>query len=141
MLAPTLACLVCSAVLNPEMVRRDLLDEAARAADPYVMGAPAPVAQPAVISINSTASSLAVTMLLSAVSGVPFAARYVRLRLETGRIVPVTVEAGPECPVCGSDGYFRRGDTWPRPGRVHAVTPPEAATKAAEVPGRTEISQ
>jgi molybdopterin/thiamine biosynthesis adenylyltransferase len=141
MLAPALACLACSAVLNPETVRRDLLDETARAADPYVMSAPAPVAQPAVISINSTASSLAVTMLLSAVSGVPFAARYVRLRLETGRVVPVTVEAGPECPVCGPDGYFRRGDTWPRPGRVHAVTLQEAATDAAEVPGRTEISQ
>jgi len=141
MLAPGLACLACSAVLDPEAVRRDLLDEAARAADPYVTGAPVPIPQPAVISINSTASSLAVTMLLSAVSGVPFGARHIRLRLEAGRVAPVTVQPERECPVCGPEGYLERGDTWPRPGRMRALTPADTApTMAAGVPGSTEVS-
>lgn len=139
MLAPGLACLSCSAILDPEAVRRDLLGDVARAADPYVMGASTPIAQPAVISINSTASSLAVTMLLSAVSGVRFEARHVRLRLESARIAPVVVEADPHCPVCGPEGYLQRGDQWPGPGRLRPVATSDAEdTLTPDVPGSTE---
>ena len=141
MLAPGLACLSCSAVLDPEAVRRDLLNDVARAADPYVMGASRPVAQPAVISINSTASSLAVTMLLSAVSGVPFAARHVRLRLESGRIAPVAVDGDPNCPVCSRVGYLQRGDQWRGPGRLGPVAGPDAApASTANARGSTEAA-
>ena len=118
MLAPDLPCLQCSAVLDPEAVRRDLLDEVARAADPYVSGAAQPVPQPAIISINGTVSSLAVTMMLSAVAGVPMAARHLRLRLESGRVTAVVTPADPICPSCSEVGFYRRGDAWPGPGRI-----------------------
>ena len=115
MLAPSLPCLLCGGVLDPETVRQDLLSDRARALDQYIVGAPTP--QPAVISINSTASSLAVTMFLSATVGVPFAARHVRLRLESGVTSRVEVTAHPECPVCSVHGMLGRGDSWPFPGR------------------------
>ncbi len=115
MVAPGLPCLVCCGVLEPEAVRRDLLTEQARAADPYIVGAAVP--QPAVISINSTASSLAVTMLLSSVTGVPVATRHQRLRLEAGVVTRVEAAAQPECPMCSPSGALAQGDTWPKPGR------------------------
>jgi molybdopterin-synthase adenylyltransferase len=115
MLAPSLPCLLCGGVLDPEAVRQDLLSDRARALDHYIVGAPTP--QPAVISVNSTASSLAVTMFLSATVGVPFAARHIRLRLESGVTSRVEVTAHPECPVCSAHGTLGRGDSWSSPGR------------------------
>jgi len=113
MLGPGLPCLLCTGVLDAEAVRRDLLTPEARAADPYIVGAPTP--QPAVISINGTASSLAVTMMLSATTGIPVAARHQRLRLETGVVTRVDAHPEPGCPMCSA--AFACGDTWPTPGR------------------------
>lgn len=118
MLAPGLPCLICGNVLDPEAVRRDLLSPAARAADPYVVGSLLPTPQPAVISLNSVAASLAVTMLLAAVTGVPGIARHQRLRLESGVVTPVEGTPQPACPVCSSAGASGRGDAWPAPGRA-----------------------
>jgi hypothetical protein len=115
MLTPGLPCLLCTGLLDSELVRRDLLTDAARAADPYIMGAPTP--QPAVISINGSAASLAVTMLLSAVAGVPVAARNQQLRLELGVVRRVEAAAQAGCPVCSPAGAQLAGDRWPRPGR------------------------
>lgn len=115
MLAPGLACLLCAAVLDPEAVRRDLLTAEARAADPYIVGGAVP--QPAVISINSATTSLAVTMLLSAVAGVPVAARHQRLRLESGIVSAIRTTPADTCPWCSRHGAFARGDSWPMPGR------------------------
>lgn len=115
MLAPGLACLLCAEVLDPEVVRRDLLTDDARAADPYILGAMVP--QPAVISINSAAASLAVTMFLSAVTGIPVAARAQRLRLESGVVSNIATRPDPACPWCARDGARSRGDSWPMPGR------------------------
>jgi uncharacterized UPF0146 family protein len=116
MLGPTLPCLLCCGVLDPEIVRRDLLSDEARALDPYIVGAP--TAQPAVISINSAASSLAVTMFLAAVTGVPVATRNQRLRLESGIVSRVEIHPRPDCPVCSPSGTSARGDSWPMPGRA-----------------------
>jgi len=116
MLAPGLACLLCAGVLDPELVRRDLLTDEARAADSYIVGAAVP--QPAVISLNSVASSLAVTMLLSAVTGVPVATRHQRLRLEAGVVSRVETAPAPSCPWCSPRGALARGDSWPAPGRT-----------------------
>jgi molybdopterin-synthase adenylyltransferase len=116
MLAPGLPCLVCTEVLDSEAVRRDLLTDAARAADPYVVGAAIP--QPAVISINSAASSLAVTMFLSAVTGIPYAARHQRLRLESGIVTRVETVPRPKCPICSPHGALGRADSWQSPGRL-----------------------
>ncbi|TAL07005.1 MAG: hypothetical protein EPO07_00965, partial [Verrucomicrobia bacterium] len=68
MLAPGLACLACGNLLDAEQVRRDLLTDFERRTDPYILGEPEPA--PAVISLNSTMASLAVTMFLNAVVGV-----------------------------------------------------------------------
>ena len=116
MLGPTLPCLLCCGVLDPETVRRDLLSDQARALDQYIVGAP--TAQPAVISINSAASSLAVTMFLAAVTGVPVGTRNQRLRLESGMVSRVDIAPRPDCPVCSPSGTSARGDSWPMPGRV-----------------------
>ena len=116
MLTPGVACLMCGSILDPELVRRELLTDEARAADRYIVGGAVP--QPAVISINSAATSLAVTMLLSAVTGVPLAARSLRLRLEAGIVSPVQTTASSRCPWCSEHGAMARGDSWPMPGRA-----------------------
>lgn len=64
MLAPGLPCLTCVDALDAEQIRRDLLSPAQRASDPYITGVHEP--QPAVISLNSTVASLAVTMFMGA---------------------------------------------------------------------------
>lgn len=116
MLAPGLPCLLCCQVLDSEEVRRDLLTDAARALDRYIVGLPTPA--PAVISINGAVSSLAVTMLLSAVTGVPYATRNQRLRLEVGVVSRVDTAPRQECPNCSAVGALARGDSWPMPGRA-----------------------
>lgn len=136
MLSPSLACLLCSQVLDPETVRRDLLTDEARAADSYIVGEAVP--QPAVISINSAAASLAVTMFLSATVGVPVAARHQRLRLESGVVSSISTEPASSCPWCSPGGALSRGDTWPMPGRGSAAEGSGAAcitaTTSSEVP-------
>jgi len=115
MLAPGLSCLVCSDLLDPEAVRRDLMSEAQRRADPYIVGGVEP--QPSVISINSTVGSLAVTMFLSAVTGIPLSSRSQILRLEKGVVRSVESVAAPSCVVCSPAGAFGRGDAWTEPGK------------------------
>src|SRR5262249_14777387 len=68
MLAPALACLVCGNLLDAEQIRRDMLTDFERQADPYIPGHEEPA--PATISLNSTASSIAVTMFLNSVLGI-----------------------------------------------------------------------
>lgn len=134
MLASGLACLLCSHILDPETVRRDLLTDEARAADSYIVGAAVP--QPAVISINSAAASLAVTMFLSATVGIPVAARHQRLRLETGVVSSIATHPASSCPWCSPDGALARGDSWPMPGRGTSpetlATPSDAQTASSE---------
>lgn len=115
MLAPGLACLVCQEFLDPAAVRRDLLTQTERAADPYIVGAA--VAQPAVISLNGTVASLAVTMMLSAVTGFPSDARH-QVYVGTRGVVR-TAESLPQkdCVVCSGRGALGRGDSWSMPGR------------------------
>lgn len=115
MLAPGLPCLICGNVLDAEMVRRDLLTDEARKADSYIIGVDAP--QPAVISINSTVASLAVTMFLSAITGIPATARHYQIRLEQGIIRPIGGTPQNNCPICSVRGVLFKGDAWPPPGR------------------------
>jgi molybdopterin/thiamine biosynthesis adenylyltransferase len=115
MLAPGLPCLVCDELLDPEEVRRDLLSDEARARDPYIVGAVEP--QPAVISLNSTVASLGVTMMLSAVTGLPVAARHQLVLFNKGIVRAAAADPSPECVVCSLRGALARGDTWPMAGR------------------------
>lgn len=115
MLAPGLSCLLCGNLLNPEAVRVDLLTDFERNVDPYVVGVREPA--PAVISLNSTMASMAVTMFLSAVVGVPSAARLLNYNAMTGSCRPGMAERHPTCIVCSSRGALARGPEWNLPAR------------------------
>jgi molybdopterin/thiamine biosynthesis adenylyltransferase len=116
MLAPGLPCLTCLNLLDSEAVRRDLLTDAERNADPYIVGGWEP--QPSVISINSVMASLGVSMFLAAVTGMPMESRYQIYRGESGVVNNIVADVHPDCVVCSSRGADGRGDSWPFPGRV-----------------------
>lgn len=115
MLSCGLGCLVCGNLLDPEAVRVDLLTDFERAQDQYVVGLREPA--PAVISLNSTVSSMAITMFLAAVSGVPSMARLINYNGITGAARVGTIPPHPTCVVCSRRGALGRGDEWPLPAR------------------------
>lgn len=116
MLAPGLGCLLCGDLLNPEAVRVDLLTDFERAADPYIVGSHEPA--PAVISLNSTVSSMAVTMFLSAVAGVPSRARLVNYNGIAGTSRAALIAQHPTCIACSMRGALARANEWPLPARL-----------------------
>jgi molybdopterin-synthase adenylyltransferase len=115
MLSPGLGCLVCANLLNPEAVRVDLMTDFERAADPYVTGAHEPA--PAVISLNATMASMAVTMFLSAMVGVPSTARLLNYNAMTGACRPAANARHPTCIICSDQGAMARGPEWKLPAR------------------------
>jgi len=108
MLAPGLACLLCSGVLDSSQIRVELMTPDQRKADPYVVGEPVP--QPAVISINGTVASLAVTMFLSATVGFPSDARRLIYRATDSALRRLPTEPAPGCIICSDQGAAGRGD-------------------------------
>ncbi len=115
MLAPGLPCLTCANLLDAEQVRRDLLTDFERQADPYILGDHEPA--PAVISLNSTIASLATTMFLNATIGMPGNARFLNYDAITGTVRPATCTPHASCIVCSPRGALARGDEWPLPAR------------------------
>jgi hypothetical protein len=111
MIGPGLPCLVCHPLLLPEAVRRDLLTNEARAKDPYIVEFHEP--QPAVVSINGTATSSAVTMFLAAVTGLPSGTRHLIGRPLEGTIRAVAGASRRDCVVCGVGNAYLRADSWP----------------------------
>jgi len=111
LLAPGLACLTCSGLLDPNEVRRDMMTAFERQADPYLRGARAPA--PAVMSFNGTVASLAVTMLLGVVTGIPVSARHILYNAITSVLRTVGIRPEPNCYICSRSGSFARGDAWP----------------------------
>lgn len=109
MLAPGLPCLLCSNALDSRVIREELMTPEQRAADPYFNQAG--VKQPAVISINSTMVSLAVTMFLAAFTGIPVRPRWQSYDALSGSVRSFTTKAHPECPVCGAAGNMAAGDS------------------------------
>jgi molybdopterin-synthase adenylyltransferase len=116
MLAAGLGCFVCGQLLNPEAVRVDLLTDFERAADPYVVGSREPA--PAVISLNSTVASLAVTMFLDAVLEIGASARFINYNGISGAARPASISPHPQCYVCSERGAFAQAGAWPLPGRL-----------------------
>jgi molybdopterin/thiamine biosynthesis adenylyltransferase len=116
MLSPGLPCLVCTDKLDAEQVRRDLMTEAQRKRDPYIVGAAVP--QPAVISLNSTMASAAITMFLAAVAGTPSDARMVIYDGVRGSLRPAAMQPRAHCIACSYDGALARGSTWGLPERA-----------------------
>jgi molybdopterin/thiamine biosynthesis adenylyltransferase/proteasome lid subunit RPN8/RPN11 len=116
LLAPGHACFTCDGLLNGNEVRRDMMTAFERQADPYLRGAREPA--PAVISINGTVASLAITMLLSMVAGVPISARHVLYNAMASTLRSVRAKPVSNCIVCSRKGAFARGDAWPLQARL-----------------------
>jgi hypothetical protein len=117
MLAPGLPCLWCANHLNAHRIRQELMTPEQRAADPYFEGADGGVPQPAVISLNGTTSSLAITMFLAAVAGIPSRPRYLAYDGVRGRMNALAVNPDPGCPFCGPGSTLGWGDRAPLPGK------------------------
>jgi molybdopterin/thiamine biosynthesis adenylyltransferase len=111
LLAPGHACFTCSSLLDPNEVRRDMMTPFERQADPYIQGHREPA--PAVMSLNGTVSSLAVTMFLAVVTGVPVEPRHVLYNALTSTMRSVRATPQPDCYICSRRGAFARGDSWP----------------------------
>lgn len=116
MIAPGLPCLWCARHLDPNRIREELMTKAQRAADPYFQGGHG-VVQPSVISLNSTVASLAVTMFLSAVTGIPSNPRYLTYDANRGRVHAAEVDANPDCAFCGRDSTAGMATDAPLPER------------------------
>src|SRR6266446_1564964 len=84
LLAPGLACLTCANLLDAEQVRRDMLTDFERRADPYIIGEAHPA--PAVISLNSTVAGLAVTMFLNTAVALLGDARFLNYNAIAGTV-------------------------------------------------------
>lgn len=107
-LGPGLPCFTCCGLIDPEEVRRDTMDEEERHLDPYIQGAREPA--PAVISINSTVTSLAVTMFMSITVGIPSKGRHILYNAQNPSLRPVTANRNPACYICSPSGVLGRGD-------------------------------
>lgn len=111
MLAPGLPCLICSRVLDFEQVRRDMLTDFARNADPYIVGAHEPA--PAVMSLNGTVASLAVTMLIAILTELPIGARNLLYDALRSRIRVIAHSQDAKCVICSRSGVLATGDATP----------------------------
>jgi molybdopterin-synthase adenylyltransferase len=111
LLAPGLACLTCSSLLDAEEVRRDMMTAFERKADSYIPESRQPA--PSVMSINGTVASLAVTMFLSVVTGVKSPARHLLYNAISSSLRAVTVGPQPSCFICSKDGVLAQGDEQP----------------------------
>ena len=108
LLGPDQPCLWCSELLSPEEVRRDMMNEFERKADPYIQGANIPA--PSVVSINGTVVSLAVTMLLGFVTSIPVKSRYLIYNARVPSLHSVRTNANDDCYICSRSGVFGLGD-------------------------------
>lgn len=116
-LGPDMPCLWCCQELSSAKVRRDFLNEREKAADPYfVDGKGAP--QPAVISVNGVVASLAVTMALSVVAGIPVPHRILNYFGHRSRVSPSGPQKVPGCSICDwTEGQLGLGDEDKMPHR------------------------
>ncbi len=120
MLSPGLGCLICGNVLDGNTIRREMMNEAQIKADPYFIsntGEP----QPAVISLNGTISSLAVTMFLGVVTNIPTNARLQYYDGFKGAIRSVIQTQNPACIVCSKNGALGLGDKLVLPTRPDII--------------------
>jgi molybdopterin/thiamine biosynthesis adenylyltransferase len=107
-LAPGLPCFTCCELLDSEEVRRDMMNDEERERDVYIQGAYEPA--PAVISINGTVTSIAMTMFLAITVGVPSDGRHILYNARTPSLRVVSFTRNPNCYICSSLGALARGD-------------------------------
>jgi molybdopterin/thiamine biosynthesis adenylyltransferase/proteasome lid subunit RPN8/RPN11 len=111
LLAPGFACLTCSDLLHPDEVRRDMMTAFERKLDPYIQGEREPA--PAVISINGTIASLAMTMFMAYVTGIPSKARYLIYNGMTSTLRSARSGMKSDCYICSRSGALARADAQP----------------------------
>lgn len=111
LLSPGLACLTCGNLLDANEVRQDMMSAFERQADPYIRGEREPA--PAVMSLNGTVASLAGTMLLAVITGIPVGPRHVLYNAMTSTLRAVRADPQSNCYICSRAGAFARGDSWP----------------------------
>jgi molybdopterin/thiamine biosynthesis adenylyltransferase/proteasome lid subunit RPN8/RPN11 len=111
LLGPGQSCLWCSELLSSEEVRRDMMNDFERQADPYIQGANEPA--PSVVSLNGTVVSLAVTMLLGFATSVPAEARHLIYNARTSTLRAVRAVQKDGCFICSRNGVYARGDAQP----------------------------
>lgn len=116
LLAPGLACLTCQEILDSNIVRQEFMTPEQRDLDPYFIGEGEP--QPAVISLNSTMSSLATTMFLAVVANLPSKARQLNYDAVFGKVRSSSATRDPTCVVCSKYGALARGGEWTLPVRT-----------------------
>ena len=109
LIGPDQACLWCSKLLNPDQIRRDMMDESERLADPYFNDVG--VEAPAVISLNATVVSLAITLMLGLVTPIPILDRYLIYDAKKSRLRSVSATAERDCFICSRTGVFGMGDS------------------------------
>lgn len=110
-LSPGQPCLYCHGnIIDSGRVRLELMSAANRRRDPY--GMQEADAQPAVISINSSVSSLAVTMMLQIFTGLSGEVRSLRYDGVDLRVKAAVAQLQPRCPDCAY-GELGVGDLAP----------------------------
>lgn len=109
MLTPGRACLTCTDLLSSEQIRRDMMSPEERAKDSYILGGGEPA--PAVISLNGTVASIAITMMMSALLGIPGHARHLIYDAKKPALRAVRAEPKANCFICSKDGAMGRGDS------------------------------
>lgn len=119
MLSTGLPCLLCAGWIDTNQVRLEMMGKDQRARDPYFTGEGVP--QPAVISLNGTMASVAITTFLSAVATFPSEARMMLYDAMRGSMRPTVMAPHPECIVCSLSGALARGTTWSLPTRNHVI--------------------
>jgi molybdopterin-synthase adenylyltransferase len=107
-LAPGLPCFACCELLDSEEVRRDMMNAEERQRDVYIQGGNEPA--PAVISINGTVTSIAMTMFLAMTVGVPSDGRHILYNALIPSLRVVSFTRNPSCYICSSRGVLARGD-------------------------------
>lgn len=111
MLAPGMPCLTCCQILDSNEIRRDMMTEYERKTDPYIVGAREPA--PAVMSLNATVASLAVTMFLNTVTDMGGNARHLLYNAMSSSLRVIAPKAQPGCFICSSEGVLALGDHTP----------------------------
>jgi molybdopterin/thiamine biosynthesis adenylyltransferase len=107
-LAPGLPCFTCCELLDSEEVRRDMMNAEERQRDVYIQGANEPA--PAVVSINGTVTSIAMTMFLAMTVGLPSDGRHILYNARTPSLRVVSFTNNPNCYICSPRGVLARGD-------------------------------
>jgi len=104
-------CLLCTRDLNPRIAAEELeSDDERKFRQQHGYVADAHVPEPAVISLNSTVASLAVTEFLAVVAGVRPSHPYTYYDLMEGRVAQRIVKRDDSCVACAVQGLGDRAD-------------------------------